>query len=157
MKNNNNTIVPQKSHKRSHFFHFFQFVLVGILVLSIFPTLFGNSASVATISVESSADQKVFRINEPRIPQVAADSILNATIHINQTGYLPNSYANITLEIINNFSSPIQSLSMNVSSFSDLILISGAETNELDTLEVNQTFTRNLICQLPESSQSLDG
>ncbi|MHA1745069.1 MAG: vWA domain-containing protein, partial [Promethearchaeota archaeon] len=152
MKKNNNRSVPQNSHIRSQF----QYFLVGILFLSIIPTIFGKSASMANVSVESSVDQEVFPKNEPIIPHGTADSILNATIHTNQTGYLPNSYANITLEITNNFSLPIQSLSMNVSSFSDLILISGAETNELATLEVNQTFTRNLICQLPESSQSLD-
>lgn len=152
MKKKNNTIVPQ-SHNRSHFF---QFVLVGILFLSIIQTTFGNSAVVTSTYAESSADQEVFRPDEFRVPQASADSILNATIHTNQTAYLPNSFANITLEIFNNFPLPIQSLSMNVSSFSDLILISGAETNELATLEVNQTFTRNLICQLPESSQSLD-
>ncbi|MHA1718085.1 MAG: vWA domain-containing protein [Promethearchaeota archaeon] len=139
-----------------NFSHIFGFLIVGILVFSLIPSGIGIKSLDQTIVDESNVDHKCLHPNANAVPQAASNSILNATIQMNQTAYLPNSFANITLKINNNFSSPIQSLSMNISSLSDLKLISGNLNNVLSQLEVNQNFSRNIICQIPESSQSID-
>lgn len=131
-------------------------IVLGLIFLGPF-LLRAEKITVSSDAKESSLPNSLLTSSvSPELPKSSQSVILNTSIEMNQSAYLPDSYANITLKIYNNFPSSLQSLSMNVSALSDLTLISGSMDDELGNLEVNETYSRNLICQLPSNAESLD-
>ncbi|WP_371806183.1 VWA domain-containing protein [Candidatus Lokiarchaeum ossiferum] len=131
-------------------------LVVGLLFL--IPSLFKAETIPKFNEVGISASQNTLPsgISSPELPRSAQSPVLNASIDLHQSAYLPDSYARITLKIHNGFSSSLQSLSMNISSLSDLSLITGSMNHELGILGVNETFSQDIICQLPANAESLD-
>ena len=88
-------------------------------------------------------------------PVGSAATELNVSLTFNQSAYLPGSQINATYTLHNNFTESLDNVNYTLN-ISELILISGELDENIPTLGANASYTRSIICELPENSQSLD-
>lgn len=84
------------------------------------------------------------------------DPALDFQILFNQTAYLPNKDANITLHLTNNQSSIIESVNLTAQLPEELQLVSGDVALEDQTVGIGSTISNSFVCTIPESANSLD-
>ncbi|MHA1727525.1 MAG: vWA domain-containing protein [Promethearchaeota archaeon] len=113
-------------------------------------TFFGNETP---IPLKNGSTYKPYASQGP-------ENYLNASICLNQSAYLPNSYMNVTLTLTNNFSQSLSDIHFNSSINAEYKLISGSFQSDFSTLDVNESVVSSLVFKIPENasdtSSSLD-
>ena len=79
----------------------------------------------------------------------------NASILLNQSGYLPNTDVNVTISLTNNQTQNLTDIWFNTTLNANLTITSGSLLENFSVLAVNETLTSSFIFRLPENNESL--
>ncbi|TFG18532.1 MAG: VWA domain-containing protein [Promethearchaeota archaeon] len=118
---------------------FLRFLLLTILILTAYSV---KNVNITPTNIPLSAEE--------------FEPALDFQIIFNQTAYLPNTDAHITLRFTNNQSSILDSVNLTAQIPEELQLVSGDLTLEDQTIGIGSTISNSFICTIPESANSLD-
>ena len=132
----------------------------NLIILVVFLGFFSqimviNNTTEKLVNVETS-DLISEVIDAKPISHEDSPYSLNATINLNQSSYLPETIANVTISLTNNFTQKLTYIDLNTTLDPSFSLYSGTQNISLSSLAVNESYHHSFLVEVPMDASSLD-